>query len=574
MKAKQNFVFNENTETYTLQLKKRRLWWLLLLLLPFLLLLLQIRMHKEVIFQTIDNSTKVVLSGALVEFKYPDRNFIDFKTFNFFTYQDIALNENTDNEGYAKFQVSYTLYSKLFHKNDLSTVVATGGCFQSDTLQPVYHQLKNKEVNVIELSARMTKIIFEVIDNYDKEPLPNADVVIDYYISGQKQTITLKSDPRGIVEAEIMFCSEKVEVNASHFGYQPFSASGDVDYFSKPENRLLPLDPIMKPVEFIVKDLYTKQPVSNATAKMIFDNSTLEAITNTNGIGKGMFDSVAIAKEMYIHVSHPAYHDTTTIKYIVDDFIKLPEDERIIYIRPKAGNFVFYNVDKYTKKPVQGVKNEVYVNGNSVGVYYSNSNGEFTVPNLKKSDNITIIASKPDYVTNDFTIKNKNVSELEDKKDSEIPMEQYVEPDRSEPPREFCRAHFSGTLLSDVYVDSHISLIYKPDKFGEYVGEGEYSNNTVAFPNAVNTTFDAIAVDKGTRVILYSEPNFKGKVLLDVKGPALINNVKWKSDTRIGNFKTATLKEPYESLFPKSCRQWSSEDMNKWSKGSVKVICE
>lgn len=574
MKGKDKFVFDENKDTYTVQIKKKRYWWLLLFLIPFLLLILQIRLKKEVIFKTIDANSEVVLPGANVDFTYTDRNFIDFSSFKFTTHEDKNEIKQTDNDGIAKFEISYTLFTKLFHSNDPTIVVATGGCFGSDTLTPSFNELKNKKEYVIKLDARRKIISFTVVDSFDNQPLPNADVVVNYYLNGQKQTFTGKSDPRGIVEADVLYCSDKFEVEASHYGYSTYTTNGDANFFDVAENRILPLDPVMEPVSFIVQDLYTKKPIPNSTATLVIENTSFSAVTNTNGIGKGMFDSVAIAKQMHIKVSHSAYHDTTTQSYLAEDYIKLSSEQRIIFMRPKPGSYVFYNIDKYSKAPLEGVKNEVFVNGQKVGEFFSNTNGEFTVPDLAKSDKISIIATKPDFITNDFTIENTAVSKLQRDNTRKIPLEQNLEPKDVAPPKNNCRAHFSGTLLSDVYIDSHISLIYQPDKFGEYVGEGEYPSNSIAFPNAVDRTFDAIAVDKGTRVILYSKPNFQGRVLLDIKGPALINNVKWQNDSRIKNFQKATFKAPYQALFPKSCRQWSSEDMNDWSNGSVKVICD
>ena len=113
-----------------------------------------------------------------------------------------------------------------------------------------------------------------------------------------------------------------------------------------------------------------------------------------------------------------------------------------------------------------------------------------------------------------------------------------------------------------------------PDQYGEYVGEGEYPSNPAAFPKAVAATFDGIAVDKGTRLILYSKENFQGKVILDIKGPAVINNTKWKNERRIKNFKTKTFSGGLQANFPSSCRQWSKTNMHDWSNGSVKIICD
>ena len=141
-------------------------------------------------------------------------------------------------------------------------------------------------------------------------------------------------------------------------------------------------------------------------------------------------------------------------------------------------------------------------------------------------------------------------------------------------PKRNCGVHFSGTLLSDVEVKGHISKIYQPDIYGEYVGDGKYISNQAAFPKAVQYTFDAIAIDKGTRLILYSEPNFKGKVLLDVKGPCLINNVKWKNEGRIKDVCTKTFSPELEANYPKSSRRWSDSNMNAWDFGSCIITCD
>ena len=128
--------------------------------------------------------------------------------------------------------------------------------------------------------------------------------------------------------------------------------------------------------------------------------------------------------------------------------------------------------------------------------------------------------------------------------------------------------------MSDTPITDHISEIYVADKYSEYVGEGEYPDNKKAFPKAVSTTFDGIAIDKNTRVIIYSNKKFKGKILLDCTGPAIINNIKWKDDPEIKDFQTKKFKSPLHQNFPPSTRQWSQTNMETWSNGSLKIICQ
>jgi hypothetical protein len=153
-------------------------------------------------------------------------------------------------------------------------------------------------------------------------------------------------------------------------------------------------------------------------------------------------------------------------------------------------------------------------------------------------------------------------------------VEETETPDEREKPKEGCRAFFSGGLVSGHYEDHGISEVYVIDEFSEYVGAGEYPDNEVTFPKAVAQTFDGIAIDSGTRVIIYRKKNFKGEILLDKTGPAIINNIIWKEDSRYEKCNTETFKEPLQSNFPVSCREWSDENMHDWSYGSLKVICE
>ena len=152
-----------------------------------------------------------------------------------------------------------------------------------------------------------------------------------------------------------------------------------------------------------------------------------------------------------------------------------------------------------------------------------------------------------------------------------IPLKKDAQP---ELPTKNCGVHFSGGILSDKFAEEGISIIFENDPYGEYVGSGYYPENAKAFPNAVEYTFDAIAVDKGTRLILYRLPNFEGDVLLDIVGPMLITNVKWIDHPQYNAAVTKVFYPQLQALFPPSCRQWSFENMHEWSNGSCRIICE
>ena len=141
-------------------------------------------------------------------------------------------------------------------------------------------------------------------------------------------------------------------------------------------------------------------------------------------------------------------------------------------------------------------------------------------------------------------------------------------------PKENCRVHFSGGVMGGEQNEEGITQIYNEDRLSEYVGGGDYTDNAVAFPKAVENTFDGIAIDNGTRLIIYSGKNYTGSVLLDIQGPAVINNVKWKNDERYSHCNTDVFPANLQQNFPPSVRKWSSTDMHDWSNGSCKIICK
>jgi hypothetical protein len=141
-----------------------------------------------------------------------------------------------------------------------------------------------------------------------------------------------------------------------------------------------------------------------------------------------------------------------------------------------------------------------------------------------------------------------------------------------EKPRLGCRAFFSGGLVAGYFKTGWHSEAFKEDAASEYVGAGAYPKNAISMPKAVKMTFDGIAIGDSTRVVIYSKPDFKGEVVLDVCGPLLINNILYKESMESINVRT--LKNPeLDRLFPPSKRIWSSSNMNHWDNGSMKILC-
>jgi hypothetical protein len=148
-------------------------------------------------------------------------------------------------------------------------------------------------------------------------------------------------------------------------------------------------------------------------------------------------------------------------------------------------------------------------------------------------------------------------------------------PNMYSPPTRGYRVHFSGKMFSDNDVPHWTSIIWQLDDYSEMLGVGKYPYIHDAVHKSVEYTFDGIAVDSNVRIVIYSQQNFQGNILLDVTGPAIINNSLWiDRQDEFGQLKTKTYSDGgLQNEFPPENRQWSYTDMHDWQNGSM-IISE
>lgn len=139
----------------------------------------------------------------------------------------------------------------------------------------------------------------------------------------------------------------------------------------------------------------------------------------------------------------------------------------------------------------------------------------------------------------------------------------HTSPNNIHKPVDKYRVQFSGKMLSDIYKIGVTSTIFEDDDAGEILGLGNYPRIREALPKSVFITFDGIAIDEGTRLIIFGEPDFKGTVLQDISGPLVINNTRWQTRAgELGNLNGNVYKEVLEQKFPVANRIWSAADMH------------
>lgn len=128
---------------------------------------------------------------------------------------------------------------------------------------------------------------------------------------------------------------------------------------------------------------------------------------------------------------------------------------------------------------------------------------------------------------------------------------------------------FSGLPIAGQRFDDQTSGAFSDDPWSDFLLPGNYEWVDRVLTYANFQELDGIAVPPRTHLVIYSERQFKGTVLLDVTGPAIIRN---STGMQPGD----TLSESYtipalQAAFPPSVRSLSTSDMHTWVNGSMRI---
>lgn len=417
-KYNKNIQYSTSQLEYIIKLKRSRwLWWLLLLLLPLLLL---IRCEKTVYVKTVDAQSQAPISGATVHFDYYRAYLYDQGRFLTNDFQ--AFDQKSNDQGIAEFgKLKYSIYSLIFKNLSPATTFATSDCYSSDTLNPRFHHLGNKEIITLKLHPGIVPFDFQVIDSLDQQPLPDAKVDIVAELNGIQYTDSGVTGADGrVVFNKIPRCSNVLKVIAREEGYLPDSLLNKPlgELLDGPVNptRLLKLRPQLGTFSFFVIDCKSKKPIPNADLTIEIDyngrknKKTKKA--NIRGVGKGYAEDYLIAK---IHISGQApYYKPGELAgwHLVKDFMdttKYPIAKRTFCLEPDENCVTFVNTDERTGNPLSGVTNLVTIKNGSderKATLTSDGSGVFTVCSVRFGDKISIISQyPPDYEDNSTTVQ-------------------------------------------------------------------------------------------------------------------------------------------------------------------------
>lgn len=544
------FDYNENQQDYEFQLKtKRNWWWLLLCLLPLLLL---IQCERDITVHTHDAENEISLPGMMVSMNY-NAHYL-FKDMSFFKTDSIVLKQETDSTGTTIFRdLPCSVFSYIFYCLSKVEFSCQSECFEQTKEECLFHF--SRTVN-LKCSPKKVDLHIKVIDLETEDPLPGATVAYSYIKNGVSATHSVVADANGCATIEsFRHCGIVDTLHASCYGY------ADTCKYSIPaqvltiisDSSTLKLRPIKKSFTFFVKNVETREPIPGATAEVTITDSRSHvtrgtSTTNVDGKGKGFYEEAFVLAKVGIKASKIHFNDSVLVgDYTVEEFCNLPEEKRVIWLRPEPYVEEFENVDSITGKPIVGVTNTITVTDatgkTETFTEISNRNGKFPVK-AKEGSKIRIESKKsPDY----------------EDKITEIPAFDKAETIRMKP--NFVSLIFrtlekeSGEILEDcnLVISTTVSGVTSPSNSGSGIFEVEglrygekisisasktgYKTNDTKIRNEdVNDLILASQSDRDIPLEIDLPPCEGGSLLSRGSGAPLASNASYNMGQRSGTF--------------------------------------
>lgn len=405
---KKGFKFRKENLEYTFQLRKRN-WkwlWLLLLLLPLLLL---IRCEREIAVSTVAKVSKDPISNVKVTMKYNSHYL--YNDGHFFTSTPETHTITTDKDGNGKFtKLGCSVYSYIFYCLSKAEFTVEDKCHKADPDPTTcnFHYTWHKDITLSEIVEDLN---MEVVDRETGDPLADAGVVYQYKVNGENRIDSARTTPAGqfvvkgapvcgIVDFKLVSCYGYEDLK-NHRRHVP-------NILSSPDSARLALVPLKTSFTYFVKNKFTKEPIPGATVNVTLTSGNGKVLrgqstTNVDGKGRGAYKDAFILAKVDLKATKSGYKDGHLDgDYTVEQFSKLPDEQRVVYLEPEPYLEEFQNVDSITGVPIAGVENAIHresIDGNSYDITEtSNRNGKFSVTALA-GDKLDITSSHRYYET-------------------------------------------------------------------------------------------------------------------------------------------------------------------------------
>ena len=275
--------------------------------------------------------------------------------------------------------------------------------------------------NIIPMSPVKESFTFFVKDIETKNPIPGAKckVTIKSKNINKSDTATTNVDGKGKGEyknAPITSIIEIDPVTAQNYNQGKLELDSALRVVEKfitlsDDQRTIWLTPKENTLQFQDVDSLNGKGVKGVTNKITITGpgNRIEdtQISNSNG-----FFSAAVKNGYTIEIISECdgYKQKKTI---INNFDANTTKDVKIKLEPILVDLTFKTIDEdFVDKLVPNCTLSIYGSISESLQPTNSGNGEFTVKNVRLMETISIVAKKPDYKTNDFTIKNKNVEYL------------------------------------------------------------------------------------------------------------------------------------------------------------------
>lgn len=357
--------YSSQSDSYTIQMvHRRRPWWLLLLLLPLLLL---VRCEKTIDVKVVDAADGRPIQAQMVNLVCEASYLYDSGTL--FATEAVSRAEGTDTAGIAHFSgLPCSVFGYIFGCLSRVEVWAESECHESAHESRNYHYTRRITLS---MEPRRADLHIKIVDLETGDVLPDA---ILYYrgADGNEQSAdSSRADAAGVATIPSMrVCSMMELLHAKYYGYADTTRSGDDcrRLAVADDSSAMRLRPLKERFTFFVKDKETRQPISGALADVRLTTpggsvDGRQVHTSVDGKGIAVYDDAFILSTIAIHASKTHYRDGDLEggPWTVEQFIGLPDSQRVVWLEPAPFKVDFTLTDSVSGQPVPGATVEIRI---------------------------------------------------------------------------------------------------------------------------------------------------------------------------------------------------------------------
>ncbi len=266
----------------------------------------------------------------------------------------------------------------------------------------------------VRLRPLKERFTYFVKNKFTKQPIPGAKVEVTL-TSGKGKVVRGRAmtnvDGKCFGAYKDAFVLAKVDIKASKAGFKDGKLEGDysVEQFVKQpdEKRTVYLEPEPHMEEFQNIDSLTNKPipgVSNEITINSISGTTHKSteLSNRNGV---FYVKALTDDQINIESEHDDYYPKNT------KIAKFSKGKKI-YMKPKTTDLDFRTIDADINEILPDCHLVVSTSASGVNTPVTSGNGEFKVRNLLIYEEISIVASKPEFSTNSTKVRNAKVRDL------------------------------------------------------------------------------------------------------------------------------------------------------------------